>query len=75
MAETIPLPALKRLWKVRFADSLDTPKVQSTVLVRGAHTAFDAMTQCKKYEGWAAFKAMYPDAEIAGCDFSGHLEN
>jgi hypothetical protein len=75
MDEPIQLPAMKRLWRVRFADSLDNPKISSTVLVRGSQTCFDAMTQCKKYEGWQNFRKAYPEAEIVAVEYGGRIEN
>lgn len=71
----IPLPAMRRLWRVKFADSLDNPKVSSVVLVRGAASVFDAATQAKKLDGWKGFQQQFPNAEIVGCEFGGRLEN
>lgn len=73
--EPIPIPVIKRLWRVTFADSVDNPKISSTVLVRGAQTCFDAMTQCKRFEGWKNFREKYQDAEIVGVEYLGRTEN
>ena len=74
MPEVIPLPAMRRLWKVRFGDSLDLPKVATNILIR-AQTAFDAMTRAKKTEGWRAFQGVHKEAEIVGVEFAGHIES
>lgn len=73
--DVIPLPAMRRLWRVKFGDSLDTPKVGSTVLIRGAESVFDAASRAKKTEGWEAFKGLYKDAEVVAVEYAGMLEN
>ena len=75
MDEPIQLPAMLRLWRVKFTDSMDNPKIASTVLVRGAQTCFDAMTQCKKFDGWKNFRQQFPDADIVAVEYAGRLEN
>lgn len=75
-AETIPIPLpRKMLWKVTLTDSLETPKTRSVLLVRGASSVFDAATKAKNTEGFAAFQKMFPNAEVAGAEFSGIIEN
>ncbi len=76
MSDTIPipLPALNRLWKVRFADSIQTPKTAGTVLIRGASTVFEAVTKSKKTLGWKAFSEQFPNAEVVGCEYAGEVE-
>lgn len=71
----IPLPALRRLWRVKFADSIEVPKVATTVLIRGAATVFEAATKSKQTEGWRAFREMHKDAEVVGVEYAGELEN
>lgn len=71
---SIPLPAMKRLWRVRFADSIEVPKVSSTILLRGAATVFDAATKAKNTEGWKAFQNRYEDAAVVAVEYAGELE-
>lgn len=77
-AEVIPLPQLpnmRRLWRVKFADNMDNPRVSSVVLIRGAASVFDAGTKAKGMEGWKNFQQAYPSAEIVGVEYAGRLEN
>lgn len=74
-AEVIPLPAVRRLWRVKFADSFENPKISSVVLVRGAQSVMDAHNKAKQLEGWKNFIRAYPDGEIVGVEFAGRLEN
>lgn len=77
-AEIVPLPALpstRRLWRAKFADSLDNPRISSVVLIRGAQSLFDAGTKAKSTEGWKNFLKAYPSAEIVGVEYAGRLEN
>lgn len=73
---TIQMPKVfsNRLFKVRFADSQDNPKVSSTVLIRGAVTVMDAAAKALKTEGWRAFQSKYPDAWVSGCEYAGEVE-
>ena len=73
-SEVIPLPAMRRLWRVKFADSIMVPKLATTVMLRGAETVMDAATKAKKTEGWKAFSGMHKDAEVVAVEFIGDLE-
>lgn len=71
----IPLPVLKRLWRVRFADSIENPKISSTVLVRGAAGVMEAMDMALEFEGWKGFRKAYPDADVVAVEYAGVTEN
>lgn len=71
----IPLPVLKRLWRVRFADSIENPKISSTVLVRGAAGVTEAMAMALELDGWRGFRKAYPDADVVAVEYAGVTEN
>lgn len=77
MPETIKLPGLntKRLWKISIVDNLDKPTVRVSLLIRRCDTAFAAMTDIRKSEGWGLFAERYPTCEIAAVELAGILEN
>lgn len=70
----MPKTAVNRLWKVRFADSIEAPKTASIVLIRGAETVLDAVAKSKKTPRWKAFSAQFPNADVVGCEYAGEIE-
>lgn len=73
--DPIQLPTMKRLWRVRFADSMRNPIVSSTVLVRGAAGVTEAMEMALEFEGWKNFRKAYPDADVVAVEYAGVTEN
>lgn len=73
--DPIQLPTMKRLWRVKFADSIENPKIASTVLVRGAENISGAMDLALQGEGWRGFRKAYPDADVVAVEYGGIIEN
>lgn len=65
----------KRLWRVKFADSIENPKIASTVLVRGAEDIAGAMKLALSFEGWRNFRKAYPNADVVAIEYGGVIEN
>lgn len=73
--DVIPLPSLRRLWRVKLVDSFENPKVSAVVLVRGAQSVMDAHSKAKQFNGWKNFIKKYPNADVVAVEFAGWLEN
>jgi hypothetical protein len=73
-ATPIPLPGLKRVWKVRIADSIEKPQVATAIMVRG-ETAMDALTKTPRTESFQAFKHQHQDAGVVEILYLGQIEN
>lgn len=73
-ATPIPLPGLKRVWKVRIADSIEKPQMTTAIMVRG-ETAQDALTKTPRTEGFQAFKGQFKEAGIVEILYLGQMEN
>lgn len=56
-------------------NDLNAPVHRKALLVRRCDTAFAAMTEAKKTDGWKAFAAEYPGCEIASVELAGITEN
>lgn len=68
----LPLPRLKRVWKVRYADSIEAPTVSAAILVR-AETVFDAVTIAKKTTEFQAFKNQFSNGDVVVVEFQGNI--
>lgn len=73
MPESIPLPGVNRTWKVRVANDIDEPKVQTSILTRAA-TLLALHDRVKKTETFKQFRELHPKAEIVEVVFMGQLE-
>lgn len=71
--ETIPLPGLKRIWRVRVADNIDTPQFQTHILLR-AESALDAIGKAIKSATFKKFQDPHPSAQVVEVTFGGVIE-
>jgi hypothetical protein len=73
-ATPIPLPGLKRVWKVSIVDNIEKPTLKTVLMMRG-ETAQDVMTKAPRTVGFQAFKEKHQGASIAEVQFLGELDN
>lgn len=73
-ATPIPLPGLKRVWKVSLVDTIEKPTLKATLMVRG-ETVQDVMTKTPRSTGFQAFKERHPESAISEIAYLGTIEN
>ncbi len=71
----IQFPLERTLYRVHIADDLVSPQTRTTIMLRGCHSLFDAMTKAQKSPGFLNFSRHFPNAQIIAAEFGGVLEN